>query len=239
MKSNEKKLVGLALAAGGIALIVGLGLPQWDAFSTNSTKATGLKSDLTASDSQKEDLNVQISLLEKNIDIPAYIKVKTFTNDTEASATKELLDQVVTLATTAGNKFISLSPAEVEPFMAPPKPKAKAADGSTPADEAAPADGATDDSTGKKAAVAYEPPLVTKGYELTVRGTYNTIQSFLRAMDKQVLILDMLNFDLENEAGDTANPAAASNSDPNFPLRLKVTLRLALQRLESMNNATK
>lgn len=244
MKSSEKKLVGIAMAAGGIALFVAMGLPQWDVFTANTTKAGTLRDSLKSSQATKDNLTVQISLLEKNIDIPADIQVKTFTNDTEEQATKELLDHVINLATSVGNKFISLNPATVDPFLAP-KPKAKDKDGKEIDPAAPPAAGASDGENKaamQAAAEANAPALLTKGYELTVRGTYNTLQSFLRAMDKQTMILDMLNFDLENEAADTssANSGAASTTfDPSLPLRLKVTLRLALQRVDSLNTPTK
>lgn len=243
MKSSEKKLVGIAMAAGGIALFVAMGLPQWDVFTANTTKAGTLRDTLKSTQAMKDNLTVQVSLLEKNIDIPADIQVKTFTNDTEEQATKELLDHVINLATGVGNKFISLSPASVDPFLAP-KPKAKDKDGKEidpAAAEAASGASAEDTKAAMLAAAeANAPPLLTKGYELTVRGTYDTLQSFLRAMDKQTMILDMLNFDLENEAVDTSAPSDASAAfDPSFPLRLKVTLRLALQRVDSSNTPTK
>jgi len=256
MKSTEKQLVGVAILAAGIYVVFSFGLPQWDAFSTNNAKSATLQSDLKAAQSEKDSLALQISLLEKNIDIPAGIQVKTFTNDTEEQAAKELLDHVVNLATHSGNKFVSLSPAKVDPFLVP-KPAAKPANGTdpsapplaTPTDAAAavtpaPADGAPSFAPGseeeKAAALAKAqdslPSLVTKGYELTVRGTYSSLQAFLRAMDAQSMVMDMMSFDLENEAAGVNDGAAAAGTttmDPNFPLRLKVTLRLALQRIES------
>lgn len=257
MKNSEKQLVGIGMIAGSIYLVMSFAMPQLDTFNTNNTKSTSLKDELKSTEAQRDSLNLQISLLEKNIDIPANIQVKTFTNDTEEQAAKELLDHVVNLATGSGNKFISLNPATVEPFLAPPKPAAKdpndpnAAGASPPPAAAAPpiTPGATteapavsspDDEKAAALAKAQEslPPLVTKGYELNIRGTYNTLQAFLRAMDKQSLVMDMMNFELQNEAaGSTAGAAVTpggSTIDPNFPLRLKVTLRLALQRIESI-----
>lgn len=244
MKNTEKQLVGVALIAAGIYGVISFGLPQWDAFTTNNTKAASLKDDLKSTQSQKENLNLQIALLEKNIDIPSDIQVKTFTDDTEAQATKEVLDHVVNLATDAGNKLISLNPATVPPFLtSKPKPKnatdASANGASTsaaaPNTPAASTPAATDDKTAAmEQAQDSLPALITKGYELTVRGTYNSLQGFLRSMDKQAMVLDMMTFELENETANSTPGAANNTSDPNLPLRLKLTLRLALQRVEAI-----
>jgi hypothetical protein len=242
MKSSEKKLVGIAMIAGGIALVFGLGLPQMDAFNANTTKSASLKADLEAAQADKLNLNLQIAMLEKNIAIPRNIQIKTFSSDNEEEAAKELLDHVVNLATDSGNKFVGLSPAKVDPFLTPPKPKANStATGApaspTPAPPPANATATTatsPDSTQDASAQASLPLLITKGYELTIRGSYASLQAFLHAMDQQLMVMDMLNFDLENEMADaTTGGAAAGDSDPSLPLRLKVTLRLALQRMDT------
>jgi len=241
MKSSEKKLVGIAMIAGGIALVFGLGLPQMDTFNANTTKSTSLKADLEAAQADKLNLNLQISMLEKNIAIPRNIQIKTFSSDNEEEAAKELLDHVVNLATDSGNKFVGLSPAKVDPFLTPPKPKANStatgiAASATPAPPAnATSTTATDSNSPQDAsAQASLPLLITKGYELTIRGSYASLQAFLRAMDQQLMVMDMLNFDLENEmANATTGGAAAGDADPSLPLRLKVTLRLALQRMDT------
>jgi len=248
MKNSEKQLVGIAILAAGIYVVISFGLPQWDAFTTNNAKAASLRDDLKSTQSQKESLNLQIALLEKNIDIPSDIQVKTFTDDTEAQATKEVLDHVVNLATDAGNKLVSLNPATVPPFLTPkPKPQnatnasgaATANGASTPATPNTPAVPTAAATTDDKTAALEQaqdslPPLVTKGYELTVRGTYNSLQGFLRSMDKQAMVLDMMNFELENEAANSTPGAPNNAGDPSLPLRLKITLRLALQRVENI-----
>jgi hypothetical protein len=252
MKSSEKKLVGLAILAAGIFVVFSFGLPQWDTFTSNNSKSASLQSDLKATETERDNLNLQISLLQKNIDIPTDIQVKTFTNGSEEQAAKELLDHVVNLATGAGNKFVSLGPVVVEPFLAPPKPpetnpNAPADTATTPTEPPAdlnaaaqttPTPGSEDEKAAALAkAEASLPPLLTKGYDLTIRGTYGTLQSFLRAMDQEKMVMDMLSFDLQNEAASGSTPGAAAsdkNSDPNYPLRLKITLRLALQRVETL-----
>lgn len=247
MKNSEKQLVGIAILAAGVYVVFSFGLPQWDAFMTNNTKSASLQSDLKAAEAERDNLNLQISLLQKNIDIPADIQVKTFTNDNEEQAAKELLDHVVNLATGAGNKFVSLAPITVEPFLAPkqpenPDPNAQEGMMPNPVDPNAappPAPGSEEEkATALAKAEASLPPLVTKGYDLTIRGTYNSLQSFLRSMDQQKMVLDMITFDLQNEAaGGTPAPgdSLAATPDPNYPLRLKITLRLALQRVEPVS----
>ena len=231
------------MAVAGIAVVFAAGLPQWDATSANISKASSLKDELKSSETQQESLKLQISMLEKNIDIPSDIEIKTFNDNNEEQATKELLDHVVNLATTGGNKFISLSPAEVAPFWTPPPPPktqdpnapaapTDAAASAAPAASATDTPAATDPNAAAAAASSAASLLVTKGYDLTIRGTYTSLQSFLRAMDKQRMIFDMSNFDLESESSSTTADAGSTVSDPDFPLRLKVTLRLALQHLE-------
>src|SRR5262249_44905463 len=155
--------------------VISFGLPQWDAFTANNTKAASLKDDLKSTQSQKENLNLQISLLEQNIDIPSDILVKTFTDDTEAQANKEELDHFVNLATDAGNKFISRNPATVPPFLTPkPKPKnatdasgAAATNGaSSPALPNTPSVSTPSSTAALEQAQDSLPALVTKGYEL-------------------------------------------------------------------------
>jgi len=154
------------------------------------------------------------------------------------------LDHVVNLATDAGNKLISLSPVTVPPFLTPkPKPNAAAATNgaSTPANAPAapnapalPTPGTDDKTAALQQAEDSMPALVTKGYELSVRGTYDSLQGFLRAMNQQAMVLDMMNFELDNEAANVTPGAANSTGDPSLPLRLKITLRLALQRVENI-----
>ena len=199
MKSSEKMIVGICLAVAGVALIFYAGLPQWDVYNTNTTKAASLNDELKSSQAQKIELDASIARLKHNIALPLDIDVQAFTSDTESTATKALLDHVVGLATQANNKFISLSPAEVPPLFTPPS------DDKSDTANSDSASNKQNDSTSKDNQVTKNANgdttksddsalLVTKGYELTIRGTYDSLQYFLRAMDAEKKVFDLYNF---------------------------------------------
>ncbi|WP_373533211.1 hypothetical protein [Vampirovibrio sp.] len=232
LRQNEKTLVGAALVAGGIAIFVGLGLPQFDAYTANTTQFNALSDELKNLQIEKDSLTGQIAILEKNTDIPPDIKVKTFTEDTREVVIKQMLDQVVGLATGAGNKFISLAPAEVDPLIS--SSATASAEGEPAADATnAPADAATPEEGAEGEPVAPPPPMLTTfGYQLAVRGTYNTIQSFLRLMAQEKELMEMTAINVVNESNnkDTAG-ATDTLYDPGSPIKLMVTIRLAMQQV--------
>src|SRR5688500_14346409 len=117
LKKSERRLIGGAALAGGVAIVMLVAMPQWDAFSASTNQVNTLKEDVKNLDQQKESLRSQIALLEKNTDIPPGIIIRTYTEDNREQLVKRLLDQVVTLATGAGNKFISLAPYDADPIM--------------------------------------------------------------------------------------------------------------------------
>ncbi len=232
LKQNEKTLVGVALLAGGIGLFVAVGMPQFDAYSTNNTQVTTLNEEITGLKTQKDNLTAQIALLERNTDIPPGVNIKTYTPENKEEVIKELLDQVVGLATGAGNKFISLKPAEVTPLVAPPEEqkeddKTKAAEAKAVTDPAAGT--ATTQPEGEAAALP--PPLLnTFGYEMAVRGSYDTVHNFLKAMTEQKELLEISGINIAYES--MASGTSGSDSkvlDPNYPIKLTATIRLALQ----------
>jgi hypothetical protein len=247
LKKNEKTLVGVALMAAGVAVVFAFGLPQWDAFSSNNSQLGSLNEDIKNLDAQKTNLGTQISLLQKNTDVPAGITIRTYNDQTREKIIKSLLDQVVGLATGAGNKFISLVPSDVAPVLPPVQP-AKTPDQSaakatitettanSPNAASATPGGATATTTAGATATASTsgapapsaPVLDTFGYDLTIRGSYNTVQGFLRAMDAEKELLEIGSITLENEARGY-QPDADRISDPNYPIRLTARIRIALQ----------
>ncbi len=252
LKQSEKTLVGVAMIAAGIALVVAVGLPQFDAYNASNTELTSLKDEITSLETQKTSLAAQIKILEKNTDIPSDIKVKTFTPDTREQMIKQMLDQAVGLASGTGNIFISLSPVEVAPFPGTAEAAAKdgqsgdAAQGenkdtansdqSESADASAGAEASGADGESKEPPPPPAPTLSTFGYELAVRGTYDTIQKFLQKMTQQKELMEILEMTLENEATATSGSSSSSGSstlaNPKSPIKLKVTLRLAMQQVE-------
>jgi hypothetical protein len=243
LKRSEKMLVGLGMMAGGLALLIGVGLPQWDAYSATNTQIAALNDEIKLMDSQKTSLNAQIALLEKNTDIPPDIHIRTYTEQSKDEVIKAMLDQLVNMATDTGNKFISLSPDETAaPIVAPPPAadKDKAKDGKAQGNQATPT--ASTSATGSAAAdqpadpnapPEVPPPILsTFGYNLSIRGTYDTLQHFLRSLDSQKELMEVSAILVENEAGaDRAGggSGAATTSDPMHPLKLTASVRIVLQ----------
>lgn len=242
LKQSEKTLVGIALMAGSIALFVGLGLPQWDAASASQAQIASLEEEVKNLDAQKSNLNAQIVLLQKNTDIPAGIEIRTYNDNNREQIIKEFLDNITNLATDAGNKFISLTPGEAIPILGvgkdgeatTAKPGDKSATTATSTANTSSATtqaGTTNTPTAGDTSATLQPTpiLSTFGYELAIRGTYDTIQSFLRAMDEQKSLLEISGITLENELGGTMTGSSSQIADPNYPIRLTARIRLALQ----------
>jgi cell division protein FtsB len=218
MKQSEKTLVGLLLLVGGAAIVALVGLPQWDAFSNNQAQVTSLNDEIKVLDAQKTALNAEIAQLEKNSIIPEDIEVQVYTEKNREQLIKGILDRVVNLATDAGNIFISLAPLENK--NAAPEPPAPAKNERTPA---ASAGNASEESD------APPPPVLRQfSYELSVRGTYTSIQSFLRSMAAQKALIEIAAMKLVNEQGETL-PSADNALDPFHPIRMTATIRLAMQ----------
>jgi hypothetical protein len=227
LKHTEKMLVGAAMLAAGIAIVVGVGLPQFDAYNASTTELKNLNEEMTSLQGQKESLTAQIAILEKNTDIPPDIKIKTYTDKNREEVIKQVLDQIAGLATGAGNKFISLKPAEVDPLVAAAPVDEKAAAGTTNAPTTPPANGSTTEAP----AESPPPMLNTFGYEMSVRGTYDTIQKFLKAMagEKELMEISAINVTNETSIQGGATPDALA--DPSYPIKLTATLRLAMQQV--------
>jgi hypothetical protein len=228
LKKSEKLLIGYAMLGGGIILFAFLGWPQLDVLNTTNEQIHSLEQDFKDLSVQKESLQAQIKLLEKNTDIPPGIIIKTYTPLNKEQVIKEILDEVVGLATGAGNKFISLTPVEATPILQTPKAddsKDKSDDKSKSTDKSA-----SDAASGDENADALPAPLLTTfGYELAIRGTYDTIQNFLKAMDKQKELLEIGEIKIENEVATDQAPGPDKIVDPQFPIRLTAKLRLAMQ----------
>lgn len=237
------------MIAAGIALVVGVGLPQYDAYNASNTELTTLKEEITSLEAQKVSLAAQIKILEQNTDIPSDIKVKTFTPATREQAIKQMLDQAVELASETGNVFISMAPVDVEPYTGTAEAPAKdgqegdSSQGDNK-DAANPDQGestdASADTTGADGESKEPPPppaptLSTFGCELAIRGTYDTIQKFLQAMSQQKELMEVLQITLENETTGASGGGSSSTTklaSPKAPIKLTATLRLAMQQVE-------
>lgn len=225
LKKSEKLLIGYAMLGSGVVLFAFLGWPQLDAFSAAKAEVETLEKELADLNLQKDSLKASITLLEKNTDIPPGIIIKTYTPSTKEQVVKQMLDQVVSMAVDAENKFISLAPIDAAPILPPPEADDKDKDGKK-ADANASSQPAGKD--GKE-----EPPpapmMTTFGYELAIRGTYNSVQSFLKSMAELKDLLEITEINLENEITGDQSTSTDKIVDSNFPIRLTAKLRLALQ----------
>lgn len=220
MKKSEQTLVGIMLLAGSAALIGTVGLNQWDAFNNAQSQISSLTDEIKGLDAQKLTLNADIAEMEKNSSIPSDVEVLTYTEKNREQIIKGMLDKVVNLATGAGNLFISLAPSDVKDEPAPPPPP--------PTAKPAAATDATTTADGKPAEPEpVQPVLNTFDYDVSVRGTYGTIQAFLKAVATQKSLMEIHTIKLENEVGSTA--VTTDTTDPFHPIRMTAQIRLALQ----------
>ena len=227
MKSREKTLVGLMLLSGGFALAILVGLPQWEAFSNHQSKIAALNDELHSMETQKASLTADIEKLEKNSAIPSGIDVQVYTEKNREQIIKGMLNTVVNLATGAGNLFISLAPSETPPSTEAPPPAVTSGPASSSGASASAVSGNASASGGDTEAKAPPPPVLNRfSYDLSVRGSYQTLQGFLRAVAQQKALMEISAIRLENEL--TSTPAPDS-PDPLHPIRLHATVRLALQ----------
>jgi hypothetical protein len=225
LKKSEKLLVGYGLLGSGVVLFIFLGMPQLDAYNASRAQVETLERELADVNLQKTNLQQEITLLEHNTAIPPGIEIKTYTPATKEQVVKQMLDMVVSMAVDADNKFISLAPVDAEPILAPAKADDKDKDGNKAEGDAS---GGQQTANGEKAPPP-PPMLTTFGYELAIRGTYDSIQTFLKRMAQQKELMEINEISLENELTNDQNVGADKIVDAKYPIRLTAKLRLALQ----------
>lgn len=225
LKESEKTLIGFALLAGGIALVFVFGLPQWDLYSQQTQQITGLKQEKEGLLTQKDALQSQISVLEQNTNIPLDLKVQTYTDQDREQMIKRLLDHIVNLSTKAGNKFISLGPTPADELATPVAPPV-----SQEQDESA---SAQNNTSGEKEAPPVPAPLLnTFEYDLAVRGSYDTVQKFLKLVDNQKTLIEIGRIAIENELLSEGSATRDVLLDPGRPVKLTANIRLSMQRVD-------
>jgi hypothetical protein len=210
LKKSEKNLIGIMMIVGGLGLVGLVGLPQWDQYQANNFQMFELQSKLQEAQASKENLTTRIQLLEQRI-APPDVEIRKYTSADKERQIKEILDDVVRTATRTSNKFISLEPKEVPPVIPPPPPPENNNQQASNNSEPAP-----------------PPPalLDTFGYELSIRGTYDSVQNFLRAMDQNKELMELSSIVVENE---TATADQHDDVDYSAPIRLTAVLRLVMQ----------
>ncbi len=224
LKDREAKLIGIMLIIGGLGAFVALGLPQLDALGKAVQQKGTLEQSNQDLEAQKQTIQTAINTLQEQAKLPNDVKVRQYTDATQQKVVKEILDTVIKSAATRDNTVVYLKPwLEVTPIIPPPPapdPNAQPPAGANAAPPAPPP----------------PPPLTTVGYEFAIRGTYQTIQSFLESMDQQKEIVEINSVQLLNEGGADrvggkgAITAAEVLKDPTKPIRLTTKLRLVLER---------
>lgn len=229
LKEREQKLIGAMLIVGAIAAFVGVGLPNFDTISKSLAKKKELEDENKSLDTQKATLETSVKALQEAARLPNDMQVRQYTAETQQKVVKELLDSVIKYSAKNGNTVVYLKPWADVPKILPPPP---------PVDTTAAAAAGTPGATTPPATTPPPSPadmLTTVGYEFAMRGTYQTIQNFLEAMDEQKEILELNSIQLVNEAGADrvggkgAIPSTDVLKDPTKPIRLTVKLRLVLE----------
>jgi septal ring-binding cell division protein DamX len=243
LKKSEKNLVGIASIAVGGAIIMMVAMPQWDGWNASNNQVNSLKEEIKNLATQQSSLEGQVAILRQHTDVPSNITIRTYNEENREQIIKSLLDHVVNLAVSAGNRFISLKPSDAAPMIAPPPktgavattPASTSTTTTTSTTSTTPAAATTTTTTSttatanaEAAAAVAPPPLTTFGYDLSVRGSYDTLQRFLRVMGQQKELLEIVSLTLDNEAVH-GKPGSNGAPDPNRPLKLTAHLRLAIQ----------
>jgi hypothetical protein len=231
LKQNEKTLIGVALLASGIALVVLAGLPQWDLYNTQNSQVTILKTEKEALQTQKEALTLSVNTMEQNANIPLNLKIATYTDATREKMIKQLLDHVVSLSSQTGNTFISLMPT-AEDDKAASEEEAKEAEKTTATGTEGKTAGTDPTATETPKLTAEEPVLNTFQYDLAVRGNYDTLQRFLKLVDHQGTLIAFNRLSLENELTSQAQSGKDLLLDPTRPVKMTVNIHLALQHTQ-------
>lgn len=248
MKRNEKIMIGGGMILIGLAVFGMYGMSMWEEFSNNIVTADTLKQEIQVLEQTQQGVQTRIDNLKKGVDLPDNVTIREYTPETRDAVIKLVVDQVVHKATENGNTLISLTPTAVEPIIPaeteeentsaagvnPNDPNALAALdnadlGAAPVDPAA--TGAPVITIGETEKGPPKPTLETFGYELAVRGTYDSIQAFLKSLANNRELMEMLSIKIENEAGVSRVTADATSTpfDPSRPIKLTATIRLVLQ----------
>lgn len=228
MKAREKTIVGVGLMAGGIFLMMQFGLPQWDQFTANLNTINSAGARLQNFQATRDALANEVRKLRNTDTLPAAVQIREFSGDNLQEMVKGMLDDVVGFAAANNNKLVQLKPYAADPFIKPPQLE----NDNTPF-------GQKKELTPEQEKQLEESrQLQTIGYELVIRGTYGTIQSFLKDMEQYGELVEISSIELVNEAGadrSGTDPLVDGGQadvlfDPSRPIRATMNLRLGLKR---------
>ena len=165
-------------------------------------------------------------------EVPAEVHLREFASEDDLQPlVKDVLNDIVGFADAHNNKLIVLKPYAAEPFIKPP-PEPETGGIRRNAQKApSPEEQQKLDEQRKLA-----NQIRTIGYEMAIRGTYGTIQSFLKEMEQYDQLVEINTITLLNEAGadrSGANPLVKGKDvlfDPARPIRATMMLRLGLKK---------
>ncbi|MDX2084456.1 MAG: hypothetical protein SFZ03_03600 [Candidatus Melainabacteria bacterium] len=254
--AREKAMLGafalfIVLGGGGYFVV----LPGIQNLQQQYEKSQNLEAEIKQLDAQSSQIQSDISRLEREIGLPKDLAVRTYTPDTLEQNIKGLMDTIIGLATYHGSDLISLKPIGTsiqqtgEPATSSDD-SAPAADGSTatdggktakapPPDKNTPAtasDAANASPDGNGEGKADSKPantvnLMVHSFDLSIRGRYQSILSFLEEMRAFRELVEIETIALENEAGPARTEANATQSHVNPLKPIKLTARMKLYLL--------
>jgi hypothetical protein len=227
--------VALILLGGGFYLV----LPKAQAIAAGIQHRDQLKTELAGLQAQRGSLQQAVQEYEARINMPKDIVIRSYEPEKLEKNLKEMLDQVLVMATESHNDLISLKPdATPSTTITPPTPAPASA---TPAAATAstPPTPATVDAQGQPVASAASvlgppPNLAVYNYDLVVRGTYSGVLSFIAKLNHHRELIEVSNMTIENESGAdrgaTAGPSPETpgGANPLKPIRMTAKLKLYL-----------
>ncbi|MEB3287168.1 MAG: hypothetical protein VKJ04_06660 [Vampirovibrionales bacterium] len=240
LKKSEKQLVAVMLFVCAGAAVFMLGLPNLKLIQESWAAKTSLETEIKNSDTVESSLRVQVETLKQQMKLPNDIIIRKHTPENLQANVKEILNKVLKLASRNNNKIISLAPwSEVPPIL---PPQAAAA---VPAETQANTENAGGED--EKPAAPAPPPLTVVGYELSLRGSFEAVQGFLKEMEKQTELVDISSIQIVNEQGPDRGAEDRSSGgrseqnetsdapimDPTKPIKLIAQLRLVLEPQKS------
>lgn len=244
LKKSEKQLVGVMLFIVAGASVFMMGMPNFAGLQQAWAKKTELETNLKNLATTETSLQAEIASLKQQMQLPNDITLRKHTPENLQANVKSILDKVLDMAAMDNNTIISLAPwKDVPPILPPPPAPPQGTAAPAAANAAAPAAGTTPADPNAPPPPPPPPPLTVVGYDLAIRGTFGSVQAFLKDMDKQKELVEISNIQIVNEHGpdrgaaadqDASSQTEQKNSpgpllDPDRPIKLFMKLRLVLE----------
>lgn len=241
ISAREKKLVGIMLIIGAVVGGGGfLVLPEFDSLMMGFESKTQLEQKIESQTRELAALQSNLSIIQKGKSLPADLKIREFSPETQDKEIKEMLTQLITFATQAGNTLISLEPSKEENVILPAEgipPPATNPDVSQALNAADGGDPNAED--GEQLPAPPPPQLHEFQYVLAIRGNFGTIRQFIERMNSYNELVEIAAMEMKNEVnpdrsfdssslGGPGSSGEKHHYDPAKPIRLSTTLKLYL-----------